>query len=88
MVIQEAMTAGLPVIATRVGGISDAVGDTAILVDARKPAHLADAMGSLMSDREKRSELALKGREYAEKNYGVERMTDQYVEVVLFNTQA
>lgn len=48
IVLLEAMAAGVPVIATAVGGIPDVVGDTeAILVPSDTPAALADAITHL-----------------------------------------
>lgn len=80
MVILEAMTAGLPVIATRVGGIPDAVGANVFLVDSENPPQLAEAMNQLMSDDRLRNDLATKGKDHVETNFGVERMVDEYVE--------
>ena len=79
MVILEAMTAGLPVIATRVGGIPDAVGDCALLVEARDPRRLAGAMLEMMRNPEKRRALAAAGEIRAAKHYGIGRMVDQYL---------
>lgn len=80
MVILEAMTAGLPVIATRVGGIPDAVGECALLVDARNPDQLEEAMYRMQIDLELRNRLAEKGKSHVQKHYGITRMADQYLE--------
>ena len=50
--IVEAMAAGKPVVATRVGGVVDAVvdGQTGILVPPRRPGPLADAIEQLLID--------------------------------------
>jgi glycosyltransferase involved in cell wall biosynthesis len=50
--ILDAMAAGLPVVATRVGGIPEAVadGETGLLVPPRDPAALAEALGRLAGD--------------------------------------
>lgn len=79
MVILEAMTAGLPVTATRVGGIPDAFGDNALLVDARNPEQLADAMSRMIEDAELRSRLAEAGKKHARTYYSVESMVDRYL---------
>ena len=80
MVILESMMAGLPVVSTSVGGIPDAVGDHVLLVDAQNPEKLANAMQRMIEDEPLRKDLAEKGKVYVEKNYGVERMVDAYVE--------
>ena len=48
----EAMVAGVPVIATRLGGIVDSIenGVTGILVDERAPAQIANAVRFLVAD--------------------------------------
>lgn len=52
LTIVEAMMAGAPVVATRLGGVVDAVvpGETGLLVDERSPAQLAAAINRLTSD--------------------------------------
>jgi glycosyltransferase involved in cell wall biosynthesis len=49
-VITEAMMCGLPVVATRVGGIPDQVGPHGYLVEPGNPAALADAIGRALGD--------------------------------------
>jgi glycosyltransferase involved in cell wall biosynthesis len=80
MVILEAMMAGLPVISTRVGGIPDAVGEHALLVDSARPADLAHAMRRLMEEPDLARSFAESGKEHVERCFGVERMVDAYVE--------
>lgn len=48
LAIQEALRAGVPVVATRVGGIPDLVGTAADLVAPGDPRALADALGTLL----------------------------------------
>jgi glycosyltransferase involved in cell wall biosynthesis len=52
-VLLEAMAAGLPIVATRVGGVPEIVchRQTAILVEPRKPLALANGISLLLSDR-------------------------------------
>lgn len=80
MVILEAMTAGLPVISTNVGGISDAVGDSVVLVEAQQPVLLAKAMEHLSKDSELQLSLAECGKKYVDSHFGVGRMVDEYLE--------
>jgi len=80
MVILEAMTAQLPVIATRVGGIPDAVGQAALLVDPQDPGLLAAAMHELMANPDKRNTFARKGLTLVRKKYSMEKMVDAYIQ--------
>jgi glycosyltransferase involved in cell wall biosynthesis len=59
-VILEAMTHGLPVIGTRIGGIPDLVDDgaTGLLVPPNDPVALADALRRLLDDRDLRHRLS------------------------------
>jgi glycosyltransferase involved in cell wall biosynthesis len=65
--ILEAMAAGLPVIATAVGGVPEIVSDgiTGILVPARAPAELAAAIETVAGDPLLRSRMGTAGREHA-----------------------
>ncbi len=65
LVAQEALRAGVPLIATRVGGIPELVGDAAVLVPPGDPAALADAAGALLDDPSRRARLADRGRTQA-----------------------
>jgi len=58
-VLLEAMAAGLPVVATRVGGVPEIAIDseTALLVEARNPVALAGGMGRLLRDASLRKAL-------------------------------
>jgi glycosyltransferase involved in cell wall biosynthesis len=63
----EAMAAGLPVVASDVGGLRELVRDgaTGTLVPPGDPAALADALRLLLADRELRRRLGTAGRERA-----------------------
>jgi glycosyltransferase involved in cell wall biosynthesis len=67
VVLLEAQASGVPVVATRVGGIPEAVqeGETAILVPPRNPLALADAIEKLMRDPALRRQYGLAGRRHA-----------------------
>jgi glycosyltransferase involved in cell wall biosynthesis len=65
--ILEAMSAGLPVVATRVGGVPEIVeeGVTGVLVPASDPAALASAMARMAVDRGLRESMGARGRDRA-----------------------
>ncbi|MCH7970056.1 MAG: glycosyltransferase [Chloroflexi bacterium] len=73
----EAMAAGKPVIATRVGGTPEAIveGETGILVPSADIDAMASALVKLVGDRGLQSRLGKAGRRRAEQNYPV----DNYV---------
>ena len=76
----EAMSAGLPAIATRVGGIPEIVDDgrTGLLVRRDDPADLADALCRLMSDEQLAAALGAAARQRIRASYSFERMTAQF----------
>ncbi|MFJ9777847.1 glycosyltransferase family 4 protein [Kitasatospora sp. NPDC101157] len=66
LVVQEAMLAGVPVVATAVGGIPELVGDAAVLVPPGDPAALGRAVRELLADPARREQLVAAGRQQAE----------------------
>lgn len=74
----EAQAAGVPVVATEVGGTSDVVADgkTGLLTPAGDPRAFADALAHLAEDAALRHELGEAGRERVKGRYGRERLAD------------
>lgn len=74
MAVLEAMAAGVPVVAARVGGIPTAVehGRSGILVEPRDVGALADALASLLADRGRRVAMGAAARARAERMFSAE----------------
>ncbi|MEY9877724.1 glycosyltransferase involved in cell wall biosynthesis [Streptacidiphilus sp. MAP12-33] len=61
LVAQEALRAGVPVVATAVGGLPELLGDAAVLVPPGDATALAAAVSALLADPARRAELAAAG---------------------------
>jgi glycosyltransferase involved in cell wall biosynthesis len=74
-VVLEAMCAGRPVIATRVGGAPELVlhGTTGVLVEPRRPVELADAVERLILDPPLQTRMGRLGRRHVETRFTIER---------------
>lgn len=74
----EAMCFGLPVVATRVGGVPEVVEDgvTGILVPPNDPQALAEAILSLLRDPEQRRRMGERGRERVLTEFTAEHVAD------------
>jgi glycosyltransferase involved in cell wall biosynthesis len=74
----EALAAGRPVVATRVGGVPDVVqeGDDGFLVEPGATDDLADRLAQLARDPELRERMGRAGRERVLPRYAVERLVD------------
>jgi len=65
LVVQEAMAAGTPVVATDVGGLHDLVAGTGLLVIPGDPEAIAEATDRVLAEPGLRDDLAARGREVA-----------------------
>lgn len=81
MTILEAMAAGLPVIATRVGSIPQLVYNekTGLLVNKGDRAGLQSAIERLLENPGFGRELGNRGQQFVTENASVERMADRYI---------
>lgn len=79
----EASACGLPVIASAVGGLMEAVVDheTGILVPPEEPKLLADAMRDLAMDRPRQALFGHAGRRHVERNFDIHRVAQRYAEL-------
>ncbi|MCH7533951.1 MAG: glycosyltransferase [Gemmatimonadetes bacterium] len=78
-VLVEAMSMGIPVIATECGGMPAVVGDAGLLVPMNAPEALARALRRLAEDPELRAELGRRGRARAEALFSQRRVVDDTV---------
>src|SRR5439155_14661673 len=79
VVVLEAMAAGLPVVATHVGGIPEAVsdGETGLLVPPRDPDAVAEAIQRIVADAALRQHVVAAARRNVEARFGVGRMVEE-----------
>jgi glycosyltransferase involved in cell wall biosynthesis len=81
--ILEAMAAGLPVVATDVGGVAESVvdGETGLLVPPGDPGALAAALDRLLKDSGLRQRLGTAGRERARRHFDMTGFRRAHVEL-------
>lgn len=89
----EAMMVGLPVVASRVGGVPELVEDgvTGLIVPPKDPEALAKALNTLLSDHDLRHQMGEAGRQKAMREFTLERMlreTQSVYDGVLSNVSA
>jgi glycosyltransferase involved in cell wall biosynthesis len=84
-VIIEAMAMGLPVVATRVGGIPELVvdGQTGILVEPGDPKALAAAVATVLADENRRREMGRMGRQRVEEFHSLKNMVTETERIFL-----
>lgn len=77
--ILEAMSARLPIIATRVGGIPEMITDGAdgLLVESKNSHQLAQAIKKLYEDQELRNELATAAKKTVEEKFTIKKMVKE-----------
>ncbi len=88
LALMEMMAAAKPVVATAVGGVPDLVveGETGLLVPPGDPAKLADALVSVLGDRELAARMGAAGRERQRREFDfsltVRRVEELYEELL------
>jgi glycosyltransferase involved in cell wall biosynthesis len=82
-VIAEAMACGVPVVATKVGGIPEIVvdGETGMLVDPKDADAIAQSCLKILSDNELRENMAIAGRRRVEDLFDQKRMVRETIEL-------
>jgi sugar transferase (PEP-CTERM/EpsH1 system associated) len=83
--IIEAMAAGLPVVATRVGGADELIEDglTGVLVPPASPAALAKGLARLIHDPGERRTMSRAASLKAMRDFGLDRMVREYEDLYL-----
>jgi glycosyltransferase involved in cell wall biosynthesis len=81
--VLEAMAAGVPVVASDVGGVHELVtdGSTGYLVPPRDPAALAQALRQVLGSVDLRARLGKKGREEVEQRFTVSRVRREHLKL-------
>ncbi|HEY6331600.1 MAG TPA: glycosyltransferase family 4 protein [Blastocatellia bacterium] len=84
-VVLEAMAAGVPVVATRVGGVPEIInsGTNGILVPEGDPGALASAIGKVLSDREMSGQFAINARRTLIANHSTEARSASLIRTYL-----
>ena len=88
-VIKESMAAGTPVIASRVAGIPEVLGDGryGLLVPPKDAHALADAIATLLGSQEQRLKYSHAARQYAEQKFDLWRNGQQLADVLYTTTR-
>jgi glycosyltransferase involved in cell wall biosynthesis len=81
----EAMAAGLPVVASAVGGLLDLIEDgrTGVLVRPGDAPHLAEALRTLVTDRRRAARIGDEARTHVAQRYSFERMVRAFEDLYL-----
>ena len=79
--VREGMTAGLPTVATRVGGVPETVedGESGLLVPKEDPEALAKAMARLAADADRRQAMGRRAAEIVHEKFNYDRWIERTV---------
>jgi glycosyltransferase involved in cell wall biosynthesis len=88
-VILESMAAGVPVVATDVGGNPELVanGETGLLVPSGDEAKLVESLVRLVSDSLLRAQYAVRSREFARSHFHIQEVCRRFEELYLEVTE-
>jgi len=80
MALLEAMAAGKPVVATKVGGNSELVldGDTGFLIDAESPESISNRVVQVLRDKVRAVRMGDRGRRHVHDKFSFRAMVDRY----------
>jgi glycosyltransferase involved in cell wall biosynthesis len=79
----ESMVSGVPIVATAVGGVPEAVQDgiSGYLIHSRDPDEVAEKVVRLLRNDNLRLKMGKNGRQIYENRFTIERMAEQYTEL-------
>jgi len=85
-VVLEALAAGVPTVATNVGGVGELLADgvTGYIVPPRDLSTLVDRVIRMLGDKDFRAQCGRRGREYVQAHFSISAMVDRTVKV--YNT--
>jgi len=83
LTILEAMAAGKPVVATRVGGVPEAIveGKTGLVVAPKDPEALAVALAGLIGERDRLMRMGTNGQKHVREKFTVSMMVEKTMEL-------
>jgi len=83
LVVAEAHAAGLPVVATNVGGIGEIVRDglSGYLVEPRDPSRMAEVIVDLLADAKNARRMGAVGRDWVRQHFSIDRCAARYEEL-------
>ena len=78
-------TTGVPVIASRIGGIPDIITDgyNGFVCDPNNPDEFANKIIKIYSDENLQNQLKTNARTYSEENLDITKMNNEYINVFL-----
>lgn len=79
LVLMEALARGVPVVATRVGGVEDVVSDRqfGLLVGPEDPTAIASAVAELAADPTAATDMARRGQRHVDAHFRIERTLEE-----------
>ena len=77
----EALSCGVPLVATDGGSLPEVVGDAGIIVPHSNPPALARAIDSLLRDEDRRNDMSVKARQHILDNFKWERCAREVVQL-------
>ncbi|NOZ64382.1 MAG: glycosyltransferase [Caldiserica bacterium] len=81
--IAEAMACGIPVIASRTGGIPEVIGAAGIIVERKHPRQLAKAIEQVINSPSLRATLGKEGRERIKNHFSLSRTVNEWANLYL-----